>query len=184
MDPIIFDLSVNPSNLQLPPTFAPGTLPTEEPEDLAAQLLQPQLGRAYGAEFLLRKRSKDGVYGWLSYTLSRSERKREGQWVPFDFDRTHIVNAVLGVPLGNQWEIGGRFQYQTGAPTTTTYGYNEGRNQSYIRLDLRIDKRAVWNDWLLDYYIDIQNLLLSPEEIAPGRLFRYVLPTIGFRGKL
>ena len=116
--------------------------------------------------------------------LSRSERLREGEWVLFDFDRPHILNAVLGVPLSQQWDIGVRFQYQSGAPATTTYGFNEGRKSPYIRLDLRIDKRAVWRDWMLDYYLDIQNVLLSPEEVAPGRFFRYVLPTIGLRGKL
>jgi hypothetical protein len=133
---------------------------------------------------MLRKRSRSGVYGWLAYTLSRSERQREGRWVPFDFDRPHILNAVLGVPLGGGWEVGGRFQYQSGTPVTTTYGYNEGRKQPFIRLDLRIDKRAVWRSWLLDYYIDIQNVLLSAEEVAPGQALRFVLPTIGLRAKL
>ena len=191
MDPVIFDLNINAESVLVTPTFAPGTAPEEEEEEGEEgrsegldRFLQPQVGRAYGLELLLRKRSSHGVYGWLSYTLSRSERRREGEWVPFDFDRPHILNAVIGVPLGNQWEVGTRFQYQSGAPTTTTYGYNTGRKDDYIRLDIRIDKRAVWKEWMLDYYIDIQNILLSPEEVAPGTLFRFVLPTIGLRAKL
>ena len=185
MDPVIFDLSINASSLQDLPTALPGQLEEDTTaEDIAERLLSAQVGRAYGLELMLRKRSRSGVYGWLAYTRSRSERKREGAWVPFDFDRPHILNAVLGVPLGAGWEVGGRFQYQSGAPVTTTYGYNEGRKQAFMRLDLRIDKRVVWREWLLDYYIDIQNVTLAAEEVAPGQRLRFVLPTLGLRGRL
>lgn len=186
MDPVIFDLSINAASINAAPTLAPGEAadPNEIVAELEDRLFTPQRGRAYGLEVLLRRQSQNGVYGWLSYTLSRSEREREGEWVLFDFDRPHILNAVLGVPLNNQWDIGLRFQYQSGSPATTTYGFNEGRKSPYVRLDLRIDKRAVWRSWLLDYYIDVQNVLITPEEVAPGRFFRYVLPTVGLRAKL
>jgi TonB family protein len=186
MDPVIFDLSINASNINTLPTLAPGEAPDSDAliEEFEDRLFAPQRGRAYGLEFLLRRQSQQGIYGWLSYTLSRSERYRDGEWVLFDFDRPHILNAVLGVPLKNQWDIGLRFQYQSGTPATTTYGFNQGRKAPYMRLDFRIDKRAVKNSWLLDYYIDVQNVLITPEEVAPGQFFRYVLPTIGFRAKL
>ena len=186
MDPVIFDLSINASSINAAPTTAPGMAadPDAIREELEERLFSPQKGRSYGVELLLRRKSQVGVYGWVSYTLSRSERLREGEWVPFDFDRPHILNTVLGVPLRNQWDLGLRFQYQSGTPTTTTYGFNEGRKNPYVRLDFRIDKRAVWRSWMLDYYIDVQNILLSPEEVAPGQFFRYVLPTLGVRGKL
>ncbi len=187
MDPIVFDLQFNadPSDVAARrPEVAPGELPEAEEEEDLDDFIAPQRGRAYGLELLLRRRSKDGVYGWLSYTLSKSERRREGQWVPFDFDRTHVMSLVVGVPLPRNWELGARVQLQSGAPATTTKGYNAGRNDNAVRVDLRIDKRAVWRDWLLDFYIDIANATLSPEEVAPGETFRYVLPTVGFRGKL
>ena len=186
MDPVIFDLSLNASSINAVPTLAPGE--TADPDAIAEEIedrfFSPQKGRAYGVEVLLRRQSQNGVYGWLSYTLSRSERYRDGDWVLFDFDRPHILNAVLGVPLKNQWDIGLRFQYQSGTPATTTYGFNQGRKAPYVRLDFRIDKRAVKQNWLLDYYIDVQNVLITPEEVAPGQFFRYVLPTVGFRAKL
>lgn len=186
MDPVIFDLSINPASINAVPELMPGEAPDPDQlsEELEQRLFSPQKGRAYGVEMLLRRQSQSGVYGWLSYTLSRSERQREGDWVLFDFDRTHIMNMVVGIPLRNQWDIGLRAQYQSGVPATTTYGFNRGRNTPYVRFDLRIDKRAVWATWLLDYYIDIQNVLLTPEEVAPGQFFRYVLPTIGVRAKL
>src|SRR3546814_4241474 len=54
-------------------------------------------GRAYGLELYLKK--KTGRYhGWLSYTLSRSERQfdqiNSGAWFLAKQDRTHHVNMV------------------------------------------------------------------------------------------
>ena len=75
-------------------------------------------------------------------------------------------------------------QYQSGKPATTTYGYNTARTDGYFRIDARIDKRAVWNKWLFDFYVDLTNVSLFPEEIVPGATIRYVLPTVGIRGRL
>ena len=52
-----------------------------------------------------------------------------------------------------------------------------------MRFDVRVDKRAVYRSWLLDFYVDITNVALLPEEITPGQTIRYVLPTVGFRGR-
>lgn len=186
MDPIVFDLQVNAdaTDLQtLGPDALPGTSAEEEVED-AFDPLVSAVGRSYGLELMLRLESRGGPYGWLAYTLSQSERKRDGRWVPFDFDRTHIVNLVVGVPLPRNWEIGTRLQVMSGTPTSTTYGFNAARNAPFVRLDLRIDKRIVHESWMLDFYIDIQNVFLGPEELSPGARFPYVLPTFGVRARL
>jgi len=104
-------------------------------------------------------------------------------WVPYDFDRTHLVNVVAGLPLRRNWDVGVRMQYQSGKPTTVTEGYNAARGTGYVRFDLRVDKRAVWQKWLLDFYVDITNIALLPEEVQPGTVIRYVLPTVGLRGR-
>ena len=51
------------------------------------------LGRSYGFETLLRINQTGRFFGWLSYTLMRSERKDSGsdQYRLFDFDQTHIL---------------------------------------------------------------------------------------------
>jgi TonB family protein len=187
MDPTIFDLSVNnasvvttPNRTLLPTSIVVGQMDGQEFID---RLTAPQIGRAYGLEVLLRRQSKTGVFGWVSYTLSRSERFRDPLWVPYDFDRTHLVNLVAGMPLARNWDVGMRWQYQSGRPTTTTGGYNAGRDNGYVRFDLRVDKRAVYRRWLLDFYVDITNVALLPEEIEPGTVIRYVLPTVGLRGR-
>jgi TonB family protein len=187
MDPTIFDLSVNDSSVVTDPngTLTPGSIvnPPMNAQEFIDRLTAPQTGRAYGMELLLRRQSRTGVFGWLSYTLSRSERVRSGAWVPYDFDRTHLVNLVAGLPLRRNWDIGLRGQYQSGKPTTTTSGYNAARGTGYLRFDLRVDKRAVWRRWLLDFYVDITNVALLPEEVTPGAVIRYVLPTVGLRGR-
>ena len=119
----------------------------------------------------------------MSYTLSRSERHRSEGWAPYDFDRRHLVNVVVGLPLRRNWDLGLRLQYQSGKPETTTSGYNAARSAGYVRFDLRIDKRAVYRNWLLDFYVDITNSAVLPEEVTSGTTLRYVLPTVGVRGR-
>jgi TonB family protein len=187
MDPTIFDLSVNAAtagtaanNTLLPTQIVMGT---DGGDEILNRLTQPQTGRAYGLELLLRRQAKSGVFGWVSYTLSFAERERMGAWSPYDFDRTHLLNLVMGLPLRRNWDIGVRMQYQSGLPATTTAGYNTARADGYVRFDVRIDKRAVWQKWLLDFYVDITNVALLPEEVTPGQTIRYVLPTLGLRGR-
>jgi TonB family protein len=187
MDPTIFDLSINNATVVTSPnqTLAPATLvtPPMDGQEFIDRLTSPQTGRAYGLEVLLRRQSKTGVFGWVSYTLSRSERYRGTAWVPYDFDRTHLFNLVAGLPLRRNWDLGVRLTYQSGRPTTTTAGYNAAYGDGYFRFDFRVDKRAVWRKWLLDFYVDVTNAALLPEEVQPGTVIRYVLPTVGFRGR-
>jgi TonB family protein len=187
MDPTIFDLAVNATSVGTAPntTLLPTSIVTQtmDAQQIIDRLTHPELGRAYGLEFLLRRQSKSGLFGWISYTISRSEREQGSQWVPYDFDRPQLLNLVVGMPLPRNWDLGLRGQYESGRPTTTTAGYNAGRNDGYWRIDLRVDKRAVWRKWLLDFYVDITNVALLPEEIEPGTVIRYVLPTAGLRAR-
>jgi hypothetical protein len=194
MDPTIFDLSTNTqsvvtgANQTLVPTSI--ITPTMDGQELIDRLTTPEVGRAYGLEFLLRRKSTTGVFGWVSYTLSRSERYHPavgttpGFWAPYDYDRTHLVNVVAGLPLRRNWDIGVRLTYQSGKPTTTTAGYNAAYGDGYFRFDFRVDKRAVYHRWLLDFYVDVTNAAVLPEEVEPGLVLRYVLPTVGFRARL
>jgi hypothetical protein len=192
MDPILFDLTVNPaaSDVQQPqPTFMAGTIPTMptgQQSPTLSNLFAKRVGRSYGLEVLLRRREADRLFGWLSYTLSRSERQSAQGWQLFDFDRVQVLNLVAGIRLPRNWELGLRGLYQTGTPLTTIFGTNVARSDPQFRLDMRIDKRAVWNRWLLDFYVDIVNTTVSSESggLAGGQSFRYLVPTLGFRAVL
>ena len=181
MDPVVFDLSINPEPDDVDPEEGDGFF---DGDGLLDRLLSRQVGRAFGLELILRRRDTGrGLHGWLAYTLSLSERRRDGAWVPFDFDRTHLFNAVGAVSLPRNWSLSLRLQFQSGKPVTTPNGYNAVRGAGFTRIDLRVDKHAVWNDWLFDFYLDLINVAVSPEDIGTGESIRYVLPTLGVRGR-
>lgn len=192
MDPILYDLQLNPDAEQVqtpPPSSPPGQDPTTQPpatgslEQRLDQLLRTTTGRAFGLELMLRRQSQSGLSGWIAYTLSRSDRARNGGWPAFDFDRTHLLSLVVSLPLPRRWRVGVRAQVESGRPLTTTAGLAGSRTATFVRLDFRVDKTAVWNDWVLDFYIDVSNALLGAEEIAPETQLRYVLPTLGLRAR-
>ncbi|MCW3076768.1 MAG: TonB-dependent receptor plug, partial [Bacteroidetes bacterium] len=64
-------------------------------DQVEGQLLQG-LGRAYGAEFYMKK-NKGKLQGWISYTLSKTERLVRGisndNWFFSRYDRTHCLNT-------------------------------------------------------------------------------------------
>ena len=110
------------------------------------------IGRAYGLEFLLKK--KEGrLTGWIGYTLSKTERKIEGingnNWYNARQDRTHDISVVGIYDLNDRWSISGVFVYNTGDAVTyptgkytiqgqTLYLYaarNANRMPAYHRLD-------------------------------------------------
>lgn len=168
MDPIFFDLEVNGSSAEQ-----------------GFEANQTHTGRSYGVELLLRKRDRGDFFGWISYTLSRSERQTAEGWKPFDFDRSHMLQLVAGLRLPRDWELGARFQAISGRPVNQ---WDEGleRAAPFTRFDLRIDKRAVYRDWMLDFYVELINAMIAREQVAEGAdaSIPYIFPTVGFRAVL
>ena len=83
--------------------------------------LLPGIGRAYGLELFGEK--KEGRFtGWVSYTLSRSERQVNGinkdEWYPARFDQTHNLSISAFYDLTERWTFSANFVYNTGTPTT------------------------------------------------------------------
>lgn len=110
---------------------------------LARALVQEGEGRAYGIQVLLRHELAGRFFGWVSYTLMRSERKDDcgvlvtetdpttalahqvctpGNWRLFDYDQTHVATVVGSYDLGAGFELGARFRYSTGFPRTPVVG--------------------------------------------------------------
>lgn len=89
-------------------------------ETLEADLLQGD-GRAYGAEFYVKK-ARGKLNGWVSYTLSRTERLIEGinnnEWFPARFDQTHKLNLTAIYDYSKEWSFSANFVYLTGTPIT------------------------------------------------------------------
>jgi TonB family protein len=186
LDPTFFELTFPKDDIVTAPY--PVLLPSDQyprrmsEDPFLDQFTVHRLGRSYGLETMLRRRASTGPYGWVSYTLSLSERRSNGRWIPYDFDRTHLFNLVAGIPLGRNWDFGLRLQYESGKPEAGL-GDEVQRNTPYARFDVRFDKHAVWRSWILDFYVDITNAAVMPEEVRAGEVLRYVLPTAGVRGR-
>ncbi|MEO0042714.1 MAG: hypothetical protein RL329_2162 [Bacteroidota bacterium] len=82
------------------------------------------IGRAYGFELFLRKQAMDSTEwsGWLSYTLSKSERKfaniNDGTWYPHRYDRRHQLSIVAEKRLNRKWTFSTNFILSTGHAVT------------------------------------------------------------------
>lgn len=92
------------------------------------------IGRAYGAEILLRKQTGKFT-GWIGYTISRSERKvkgptrettiNDGDWYASNYDKLHDLSIVANYTFNEKWDVGATFIYQTGRPYTPPEGKYE-----------------------------------------------------------
>jgi TonB dependent receptor-like, beta-barrel len=159
-------------------------------------------GRSYGFEMIARRRLGHRLFGWVTYTLARSERNypRAG-WRPADFDQTQIINGVASYALGRSWTVSGVFHYNSGRPYTpftpqqgdSTVGGQlpEDRNRSRLpdfwRVDLRIEKREAFDTWYLDFYVDWLNISLRREAVGWNEALMQAdsvlltIPTIGLQ---
>ncbi len=101
---------------------------------IAEALVSLGEGRSYGAQFLIRQNLSHGFFGWVAYTLLRSERRDQPAepWRLFDFDQTHVLTALAAYDLGKGFDLGGRVRYTTGYPRTPVKGaYYDARRDLY-----------------------------------------------------
>ncbi len=100
-------------------------------ENVESQLIFGK-GRSYGVEVFVKKKV-GRMTGWISYTLSRTERRFEGvnnySWYPANQDRTHNL-AVVGIyRINPKWTLSGDFVYYTGNAVTWPSGKYEVNGQ-------------------------------------------------------
>ncbi|HET7542793.1 MAG TPA: TonB family protein [Polyangiaceae bacterium] len=170
-------------------------------------------GRIYGSEFLLRYKPDGRFFGWVAYTLSRSERRDAGDSASYvyDYDQTHILTALGSYQLGRGWQAGARFRYISGTPYTPALGgvmdydagayapinssdRNSARTGAFHQLDLRVDKTWTFKAWKLSAYLDVQNTYFHKNPEGVSYNYNYskssslsgipFLPIIGLRGEL
>lgn len=184
---------------------------TQDGEAVPLNLGNGGAGRVLGLELSARHDLTHNLYGWAAYTLSRAERKDDGarDYRLFDFDQTHILTLIGSYRLPRNWEIGTRFRYVSGNLYTPITGalydsdadayvgidgpVNSGRANAFHQLDVRIDKRWVFEKWMLNAYLDIQNVYNRAN--ADGVQYNYdfsesereqglpIVPVLGLRGE-
>ncbi|MEM8908078.1 MAG: TonB-dependent receptor, partial [Bacteroidota bacterium] len=76
-------------------------------------------GRAYGVEISARQKLRNGFFGLVTYTLSKSEFKDKiGEYKSTSWDYEHIANLTIGKKFKNNWELGLKFRLAGGTPYT------------------------------------------------------------------
>ncbi|WP_336686912.1 TonB-dependent receptor [Chryseobacterium bernardetii] len=107
--------------------------------DVESELLFGK-GRAYGLELIAKKKSGK-LTGWISYTLSKTERKINGindnQWYNARMDKTHDLSVVATYQLNPKWTLSGLFLYSTGNAVTFPIGKYELNGQTIFQYNSR-----------------------------------------------
>jgi TonB family protein len=169
------------------------------------------IGRVYGLEIAARKLASGRWFGFLSYTLMRSQLKDHREaWRASNYDQRHILSLAGNVRLPRNWELGGVLRIVGGNPSTPIAGasfdqdtggytpengrFNSTRQPTFNRIDVRAEKSYVFKSWRMAVYLDIQNAYnrRNPETVTYN--FNYkesavvrglpIIPVLGVRGTL
>jgi TonB family protein len=168
-------------------------------------------GRAYGMELLLRQKLAHNLFGWIAYSLSRFERDYYNGvvYAPGPLDQPHNLIAVLSYRLPLDFVVGARVRWASGPLVTPIVAslYDTNGNYYYplpglpwsqrlpdfFSLDLRVDKRFVFQSFVLAVYLDVQNV--TNRQNVEGVFYNFdysekqyvygvpILPTLGLRAE-
>ena len=199
-----------------------------ETDSLGLNFLPDMDARMYGFELMLRRARSQRFFGWISYSISRSERRAPrkpnssitGEWDPEAWylagaDQTHHLEVLGSWQLPRNWGTGMRLRYVSGNPETPRLGYTSDkyefnadenyyvplqgdyrsdRMEPFFQIDVRLDKKWVFKNWMLATYLDIQNLNYFVYNSPEMYIYNYddserkaiggiILPTLGFRAE-
>ena len=166
--------------------------------------------QSYGLEMLIKREISEHVFGWLSYTFSRSHSQNhpDSDYAATAFDQPHVLNAIASWKPGGGWELGARLQFASGRPDTpvigATYDADTGKYQAirgeprsirepaYRQLDARVEKDWLFDTWSIGVYLDVINVTNATNVEAIQYDYRYrntspvtsfpILPTLGVKG--
>jgi hypothetical protein len=176
--------------------------------DVATRYSNTGTGTIVGAEVQAKYRKNEWT-GQIVYTFLKSRRTIPGYGTrPSQYDQTHNLN-IIGSYNKERWTFSGRFRYVTGNPYTPIVGSTfDTDNDVYIpsrgtiysqrfdafnQLDIRIDRKYIYDKWILTAYLDILNLYNSANIQSYQYSYDYtdkkkvrglpILPTIGLKGE-
>jgi len=160
-------------------------------------------GKAYGVEVLINRAATDRFSGWWVLNLAKSLRKNDvtGESFRFEFDQPVNTTLVGNVDLGDNWGFGMKWHYHSGTPYTPITGtngnypdgrpvpvyaaVNSGSLPAYHQLDIRLDRKYVFNKWKLNTYIELNNVYqrrnvvgysYTPDFSVRESVYAFVLP--------
>lgn len=136
-------------------------------------------GETYGLEVLAQKRTLNNFYGIAAYTFGYSRfSNASGILLPSSWDSRHILTMTAGKYFSRNWNVGARFRMQSGLPETpydlqrsalvNIWNVSNGPVQNFSllntsrgnlshQLDIRGEKKWIFNKWQLTAYVDLVN---------------------------
>jgi hypothetical protein len=165
-------------------------------------------GKITGSEIQAKYKWEDWT-SQLVYTYLNSTRTIPGFGTrPSQFDQTHNLNLIAALNK-EKWTYAARFRLVSGNPYTPVIGgiydtdndvYIPKRGDIYSRrfnafnqLDIRIDRKYIYDTWILTAYLDIQNFMNAKNPSNIQYSYDYaqsetvnglpILPTFGIKGE-
>lgn len=176
--------------------------------DLNQRYSNAGTGKIYGGEVQAKYRKNEWT-AQVVYTYLKSTRNIPGFGTQSsEFDQTHNLN-LIGSYNKERWSFSSRLRFASGLPYTPVVGATfDSDNDVYIpsvgsiyskrfgaftQLDFRIDKKIIYERWILTAYLDIQNIMNSKNEQSIQYNYDYtdstrarglpILPTFGIKGE-
>jgi len=160
-------------------------------------------GNAKGIEIMLEKQVGK-MRGWISYTLSKSDRNfagiNQGKSFPFKYDRRHQITAFLKMNLNKTWNFSLSWIFTSGSPVTiptsvytlnnkSYYEFTERNNirmSNYHRMDLSFTKtillqksKRTWNIGAYNLYSHVNPMFISSSYIVTNSSTRLKFYEVG-----
>lgn len=142
--------------------------------------------RSEGFELFLRRHLTERLFGWLSYTWSKTTQQDTpgGPWHDADYDQTNVLDLVGDYKLTGQWDIGGRYDYHTGDTYSTVSGSvfntdvdkyearptssdkDAARMPAFNAIDLYLTHAILYDRWKLQLRFGVENYWPRPQVAA------------------
>jgi outer membrane receptor protein involved in Fe transport len=155
--------------------------------------LEPDNGDAVGIELYVFSEDNGPLSYWLSYSLSRTREKVNGQWIPRYYDQRHTFYCDLSWKPNHKWRLNLAWQYHTGWPYTaaqivdlhqTSQGIWEWRwgpgplyvekFPDYNRADFRMNRSFFTKRGRITVFLELRNILdrKNPREYRYAAILR------------
>lgn len=140
-------------------------------------LLNSGAGEAVGLELLVRRELGSRMYGWIAYTLSRSQERPapDQPWQATPYDQPHVLTLLFALRVSPYVEFAARLRLASGNPLSdvlrTVFDADSGefvavraplgssRLPTFAQLDFEVNNIWVADLFNLQFYVDFQNLL-------------------------
>jgi hypothetical protein len=128
-------------------------------------------GHARGVEWLVERRTPNGLSGWVSYSLGfnryRDHTTGESFWG--DLDQRHTINAYANYRATDRLSFSARLRAGSNFPATGYWTARDGRYfvgdernllrlPAYSRLDVRMNRTFTWQQKRLTLFLEALNI--------------------------